>query len=81
MKNLFNPLVAMVLLTFAISSFDNGSSDFNIVDVAPVITIDDPGNIVQGAAVSISVGFTDATAGTYLVTFDTSKGAYSFTAQ
>ncbi|OEK05328.1 SusF/SusE family outer membrane protein [Roseivirga misakiensis] len=59
MKKLFNPLIAMVLLTFAITSCDNGNADFNIVDVAPVISISDPGSIVQGAAVSISVDFTD----------------------
>lgn len=49
----------MATLSFAISSCDNGNSDFAIVDVAPVISIADPGNVVQGAAVNIDVSFTD----------------------
>jgi len=63
MKRLFYTMVAMVVMTFVITSCDNGNSDFDIVDVAPAISIGDPGNIVQGAAVSISVDFTDGAEG------------------
>ncbi len=49
----------MALMTFAITSCDNGNADFTVVDVAPVISIADPGNVVQGAAVNIDVSFTD----------------------
>ena len=52
-------MIAMSLMTFAITSCDNGNADFDVVDVAPVISIADPGNVIQGQAVSIEVSFTD----------------------
>lgn len=59
MKRLFNTLVAMSFVAFVTISCDNGNADFDVVDVAPVISIADPGNVIQGAAVSIEVSFTD----------------------
>ncbi|MBO3698505.1 SusF/SusE family outer membrane protein [Roseivirga sp. E12] len=59
MKKLLYTMIAMSLLTFAITSCDNGNADFDVVDVAPVISIADPGNVIQGQAVNIEVSFTD----------------------
>jgi len=59
MKKLLYTMIAVSLVTFAITSCDNGNADFDVVDVAPVISIADPGNVIQGAAVNIEVSFTD----------------------
>ncbi len=59
MKKLLYTMIAMSVMTFAITSCDNGNADFDVVDVAPVISIADPGNVIQGQAVNIDVSFTD----------------------
>lgn len=61
MKRLLNFMIVGALMATTMSSCDNGNSDFDVIDVAPTISINDPGNIVQGADVTINVDFTDGT--------------------
>lgn len=82
MKKLLYSLVAMATMAVVITSCDNGNADFDIVDVAPLITINDPGSVIQGADVEITVDFTDGSEGTAQstlasATYDISNGTAS----